>query len=378
MRSAVHTPLVGLWSLFLVCAVPLAGCLGGVAADERSAHAGTPIPVKPHLVLNEWVSTDSTGQFDYLYKPGSVALDEHGAIYVLDSMNHRVVVFSSAGEHLFTFGQSGHGPGEFRFGIDGGDDISLVENRIVTLEKQRGRIQVFDRQGAYISSFAVPLAATGMSANLSSIYISVLPAAAGEPTIFEFDYSGNQTRALGSAHFSSHLRLFNNHCVAVDRRGLVLQAFLFFPLLRTFDLSGDAVEQWYDLSWWENRDLALSYMSGRNSQQDFESLGVGGAEADRRLPNFGEIPQDLRLQSLIRDLEYLEKADLWLGLIFGGVVQAFSGDGTPLEAYLFESPDQEHRTMARDFGATPDGQALCIADNVDSVVRCFRIANGWR
>ena len=338
----------------------------------------SPIPLDPYLVIDEWTPNGSTGESDYVYKPGAVALDEQGNIYVLDSGNHRLVVFSSEGEHLYSIGQRGQGPGEFQFSRNGGDQIALVGDTIITMEKTWARVQIFSRTGEYISSFSVPLGAMSLAANKSSIYIGVFPREAGEPTILEFDSDGNQKRTLGSAPFSGSLRGYNTSMVAVDDLGLVRQAFRSFRLLRTYDQADEIVDRWYDLSWWENRELAEWYLASRNSQEDFESLSVGGAEADRHWPNFGEIPDDLRLRLIFRDLEYLEGAKVWVTLMFGGVLQAFSGDGAPLEAYLLTSPDQEARTYAEDFGTTPDGKTACLADQQDSVVRCYLVEDGWR
>lgn len=378
MRSAPSTLLHGSMLLLLSIAALWSGCSG--RGDSRAGqNRGTPIPLEPFLVIDQWTPAGSSEGSDYVYKPGSVALDDTGKIYVLDSLNQRVVVFSPAGNHLFSFGRPGQGPGEFRFGRDGGDDIAVVGGKIITLEKQLGHIQVFDHAGNYVSSFSVPRSATSMAADISSIYISVFAREAGEPTTVEFDYDGNQKRSLGSAQFSENLRLFNRHSIGVDGRGRVREAFMFFPLLRTFDETGEVANQWYDLSWWEDRELASFYLSGRNRKEAFESLGVGGPEADRQWPNFGEIPPDLRLRILSQDIEYLGGVGVWVTQMFGGVVQGFSDDGMPLEAYMLAPPaDREHRSGARDIGASPDGKTICEADIKYSVVRCFRVTEGWR
>lgn len=362
--------------LILLTSSPVGSAGGANTAPAQDAY--TPTLIDPYLVIDEWTPNGSTSESDYLYKPGSVTLDEQGNIYVLDSQNYRVVVFSPTGEHLYNFGQRGQGPGEFRFSRDSRDDIALVGETIIIVEKTWGRVQIFDKTGEYISSFSGPLGVTSLSANGSSIYVSVFPRTAGEPTILEYDYDGLQRRSLGSAPFSGSLRGNNASLVAVDDLGLVRQVFRSFRLVRTFENTGEVVDQWYDFTWWENRQLADWYLLSRNSQEDFESLRVGGSEADRQWQNFGEIPADLRMRIIFQDIEYAEDAEVWVALMYGGVVQAFSDDGTPLEAYLLTTPGQEDRTSAADLGVTPDGKVACLADSYDSVVRCYPVTDGWR
>lgn len=59
-----------------------------------------------------------------------LALDAAERIYVLDDHNHEVRVFSATGEHQFSFGRKGKGPGEFDFPVSIGvaDDGVVVQN----------------------------------------------------------------------------------------------------------------------------------------------------------------------------------------------------------------------------------------------------------
>src|SRR5690625_4437409 len=46
--------------------------------------------------------------------PTNIAADHTGNLYIMDSGNHRIVIFDEAGNHLRTLGRQGSGPGEFQ------------------------------------------------------------------------------------------------------------------------------------------------------------------------------------------------------------------------------------------------------------------------
>ena len=80
---------------------------------------------------------------DYiLFRPSDVALDNEGNIYVLDSGNHRVQKYDSNGIYLSTFGKKGKGPGEF----ESPSSLSIdAENNILVNDK--GVVKYLDQSG---------------------------------------------------------------------------------------------------------------------------------------------------------------------------------------------------------------------------------------
>lgn len=111
--------------------IPLAVLLGGcadAAADravvERTDSAGVEIvttlgPDRPiawsfEPVLTLGGADDGPEAFYGIYDFG-IATDAAGNIYVLDSGNHRVLVFDPQGRHLRSMGSKGSGPGEFEW-----------------------------------------------------------------------------------------------------------------------------------------------------------------------------------------------------------------------------------------------------------------------
>ncbi len=92
------------------------------------------------------------GQFN---RPRGIAVGPDGSIYVVDSRNSRVQKFAPTGEFLLAFGSDGSGPGQLaRFATSGGggpNGIAIDENGdIYVADTWNHRIQVFSSDGVYL------------------------------------------------------------------------------------------------------------------------------------------------------------------------------------------------------------------------------------
>ena len=81
----------------------------------------------------------------------NVALDSAGSLYVADGYgNARVHKFTADGEHLFSWGEPGSGPGEFRLP----HAIAIDEDdRVIVADRENSRIQVFSSKGDYLTEW---------------------------------------------------------------------------------------------------------------------------------------------------------------------------------------------------------------------------------
>ena len=81
----------------------------------------------------------------------NVALDSAGDLYIADGYgNARVHKFSTDGEHLFSWGEPGSGPGEFRLP----HAIAIDEDdRVLVADRENCRIQVFSPKGEYLTEW---------------------------------------------------------------------------------------------------------------------------------------------------------------------------------------------------------------------------------
>ena len=84
-----------------------------------------------------------------LNQPWDVAVHK-GEVFVADTSNHHVAVFSQDGEHIRTIGSQGTGPGQFN--IPTGVAIS-PDGELYVSDRSNGRVQVLTPQGVYIREF---------------------------------------------------------------------------------------------------------------------------------------------------------------------------------------------------------------------------------
>lgn len=86
-----------------------------------------------------------------LQRPTGLTVDtKRQRLYVTDTGDHKVLVFSLKGELLQSIGQRGAGPGEFNFPLDVAVD---EEGSLFVLDSLNARVQVFDSEGGFVRQF---------------------------------------------------------------------------------------------------------------------------------------------------------------------------------------------------------------------------------
>lgn len=117
------------------------------------------VPAEPNPYLEKWTSRvasraigtmgSGAGQ---LRSPKGIATDKDGFLYVADSQNHRVQVFSPEGIFVREWGSQGMAPGQFQepWGVAVASD-----GTVYVADTWNHRIQVFDRQGTYLREWGV-------------------------------------------------------------------------------------------------------------------------------------------------------------------------------------------------------------------------------
>jgi hypothetical protein len=116
-----------------------------VVQNPKEPMYGVDVPV---LELEEDLTIgESTGEGDYLFSQiRSIAVDDAGNIYVLDSKEKHVLVLDGSGAHLRTFGRAGQGPGEFRSPLT----LGLTNRDEIVIEDIRSHLAYFSTLGEHI------------------------------------------------------------------------------------------------------------------------------------------------------------------------------------------------------------------------------------
>jgi DNA-binding beta-propeller fold protein YncE len=147
-------------------------------------------------------------------RPTGVALNSSAEIYVSDGYgNARIHKFSPDGELLFSWGEPGSGPGQFRLP----HNIWLDrQDRVWVADRENNRIQIFDAAGRFLDQWTDLLRPTDvfMDSN-ETVYVSELGL---RVSIFTID--GKLLARWGSPGQDKEKDLFvAPHTIAVDSRG---------------------------------------------------------------------------------------------------------------------------------------------------------------
>ena len=160
-------------------------------------------------------------------QPTKVAFDpKTGDLYISDGYgNARVHKYSSAGEHLFSWGEFGTDPGQFNLvhsiATDG-------EGRVYIADRENHRVQIFDDQGNYLEQWNNLHRPCGLHIQGEQAYIGQLlthlAVNADYPglgaCVSIHDLTGRCLARLGDARPGEAPGQFTApHCLAVDSRG---------------------------------------------------------------------------------------------------------------------------------------------------------------
>ena len=115
-----------------------------IVHNEKGDKLGNKPGVSIQLIrkIGDVDTTDENLAFNY---PSDIAMDSSRNIYVLDSANNRIQKFDPEGKYLSTFGRKGQGPGEFY----NPDSIDIDANGFFfVMDTYQNRIQTMKAEGA--------------------------------------------------------------------------------------------------------------------------------------------------------------------------------------------------------------------------------------
>ena len=124
------------------------GAIGvaGATAGQEAATAG-----QGYKVVGKWGKTGrANGQFA---NANGIAVSKAGLVYVADSDNYRVQVFTATGKFVRKWGSQGDGNGQFEIA----EDVEIAPDGTVWVaDQQNSRIQAFSANGAFKTLFTMP------------------------------------------------------------------------------------------------------------------------------------------------------------------------------------------------------------------------------
>jgi tripartite motif-containing protein 71 len=148
-------------ALALGIALAVSGCCTEAANHPTPASTASPTLPNPFTILARWSQT-SLGLSLGIEDPqdNALAIGPSGNLYVTDS-SQRVTVISPEGRVLRRWGGPGTGPGEFNFAHSNNGDLQTVIGKLAVdshglvyvSDSGNARIQVFTQEGRFVRQF---------------------------------------------------------------------------------------------------------------------------------------------------------------------------------------------------------------------------------
>jgi len=149
-------------------------------------------------------------------------------VFILDSQESTVRIFSSTGKFLASLGRYGRGPGEFM----GSGDMSVSRDEVALIDREGRRIQFFDHEGSFRGEFKIGFRAHRLlSLSEDKFIVSSLPRVL-EKNVFllhGFNRQGKEIfqaeKVSSSGDGAFDFFLFEHHLLRVDGQPALFKNF---------------------------------------------------------------------------------------------------------------------------------------------------------
>jgi len=147
------------------------------------------------------------GQF---MEPTAITTDKHGQVFVADSGNNRIQVFSPTGKVIRTFGEKGAEPGKFL--VPSGVATDAAGNLIV-VDKGNDRFQVFavDNKDAFVRQFGAKGQRDGQFSFPSGVCVDVVG------SVIVADTGNSRIHVITANEYGAYMRTFGSRGVVAGQ-----------------------------------------------------------------------------------------------------------------------------------------------------------------
>jgi sugar lactone lactonase YvrE len=192
--------------------------------------------------LDDADSGSGPGEFDYPY---FLTMDDAGILYVSDTYNHRIQLFTTEGQYIKSIGSSGTGAGEF----DEPNGIAVHDSKIYVVDQNNHRVQVLNADSG-VFDYSIGTGTSGSNPgefdspsgiavdNNGKIYV----ADSRNHRVQVFSASGSFEYSIGTGIAGSNAGEFNKpYDVYVDSAGKIYVTDQSNSRVQIFSASGEYV-----------------------------------------------------------------------------------------------------------------------------------------
>ncbi len=139
-----------------------------ISLFAQTRNPGTPLRGTWDFQMKEIWKSEQAGD-DVFGEIRSLNAAKDGRVYILDSKNFKIYIFSKEGKYISHFGKQGEGPGEIR-NLRMGAQLFVTKTSVIVTE--RGRINYFSLNGTYKKTVTFPSHLTPRAFVSDDIFIS--------------------------------------------------------------------------------------------------------------------------------------------------------------------------------------------------------------
>lgn len=158
-------------------------------------------------LLREW-GTYGTGDSNFA-NVEELTIDDEQNIWIVDGVNHRIKKYDQNGNLLLKFGKQGAANGDF----DAPFGICYFKGKIYVSDTRNSRIQVFDKSGQYLKTWAAKNSYYAIKAKGDNLYIATAS------YLIKTDENGDVQEKIGQGQFQSAVGIAvgpENEIIACD------------------------------------------------------------------------------------------------------------------------------------------------------------------
>lgn len=205
--------------------------------------------LKDHTILASWCPLSLINQFPsaidlmgskYLNYP--VDMCQQGEyVFVVDYGLSMIFKFSMNGSLISSFGRRGQGPGEF---MRPGEIAATSDGKLCVVDT--GRIQIFNSNGDYLSTFKLFNIISDLLIKEQYIYANCIYGfydKQEKPLILQYDFSGKIIKTFGQRIDSKKHYSIDSQAYLVAGQDKVIVAFKHYPLIRIYAENGDLIRE---------------------------------------------------------------------------------------------------------------------------------------
>lgn len=181
-----------------------------------------------------------------LAHPTAMDFDEQNNIYICDYKLNSILKYSKEGKFISQIGHKGQGPGEFN-----GQHVFCYNNgRLFVIDQGNRRIQIFDKEGQYLSSFMTPNIAEAIAHKDGKIYsyLAIGPDVGRNSALISI-IDDNDGKKLGQ--FGEYIEFVNKRinwmgssCLLKIYNDKLYVLFRYYPKLNIYDLDGKIINSY--------------------------------------------------------------------------------------------------------------------------------------